>query len=433
MELQTILMRIINFTKFLVFLFVVMNFQISFAQSDYEIVQEFKETYNQIERQIENATSLNELETASSEITNLKSEFLKHKRLLDESLYPDKFNASIKNLREAVTLRQDDFTKIKTLASEVVELKEEVKDLKVVNQDLTLKLERLTDLRRKDKKNIAELEKLIAELKEQLRKRDELIMRMMDKLMPPIMREKTGLTREDKRLIQGEEQREAVLENIRTSLSDNIKYLEATELKPGDIRNVQRQQEEFSSVWNEIGPKLVDVYVNKEKKIVVLREIDSLIVQWKYESLDQNIWRSIREEFAKNNIELNEFDNGEEFVTEITRFIDIKISGLDETENELAEETFKNFTDSTWYETIKPRWMPHLIESGLLSTNQTETIDKKIEEWRDEVYPSKLWLYILIWFGVAIIVIPGLLLLIRKFRKSKKSSGSFDDRNLQSS
>ena len=179
-------------------------------------MQEFKETYNQIERQIENATSLDELETASSEITNLKSEFLKHKRLLDESLYPDKFNESIKNLREAVTLRQDDFTKIKTLASEVVELKEEVKDLKVVNKDITLKLERLTDLRGKDKKNIAELEKLVAELKEELRKRDELIIRMMDELMPPIMREKTSLTGEDKRLIQGEEQREAVLENIRT-------------------------------------------------------------------------------------------------------------------------------------------------------------------------------------------------------------------------
>ena len=173
--------------------------------------------------------------------------------------------------------------------------------------------------------------------------------------------------------------------------------------------------------------------MNKEKKILVLREIDSLIVQWKYESLDQNIWRSIKEEFTKNNIDLNEFNNGDEFVTEITRFIDTKISGLEETEDELAEESFKNFTDSTWYKTIKPRWMPHLVESGLLSAKQTETIDKKIEEWRDEVYPSKLWLYILIWFGVAVIVIPGLLFLIRSLRKPKKSSGNFDDRNLQSS
>ena len=67
---------------FLLFLF----YNISMAQSDYEIVQDFKAKYQEIEKQIKDTLSLEELNTVVAMIDQLKQEFNVHKELLDKSL-----------------------------------------------------------------------------------------------------------------------------------------------------------------------------------------------------------------------------------------------------------------------------------------------------------------------------------------------------------
>ncbi len=79
---------------FLAFLFT----STSIAQSDYEIVQDFKAKYQEIEKQIKDTLSLEELNTVVAMIDQLKQEFNVHKELLDKSLYPDNYNKSIEKL-----------------------------------------------------------------------------------------------------------------------------------------------------------------------------------------------------------------------------------------------------------------------------------------------------------------------------------------------
>jgi hypothetical protein len=76
------------------------------AQSDYEMVQSFKERYQHIVEGIKTATSLDELNTFSAEIANLKRDFEAKKEILDQSLYPENFTSSIEKLSAAEILRR---------------------------------------------------------------------------------------------------------------------------------------------------------------------------------------------------------------------------------------------------------------------------------------------------------------------------------------
>jgi len=389
------------------------------AQSDYEIVQNFKTKYREINQNLKDAASLNELNAVSEKIDQLKQEFAQHKDLLDKSLYPDNYAKFFENLDTAYVMKQDAFTTIDELQTEVVVLEQEVEDLNIRNKQIIVMIDELETLRMRDKKNIVELENLIEDLRNSLRQRDRLVVELMDKLIPPIMREKATLSAEDKRIVRRKEYNEAVLQNVKLSIKDNIRFLEATSLNPDDIKTIKEQQEQFSDTWKAVGPKLVDVYADKKNKADELKEIDSLFIHWYYQSIDYNVWKSIRNEFRAHSIILNECNYGDEFVHSVKLFIEDEIKNLGVKSEEASEKTYVSFTDSTWFATIKPMWMPYLIEGGLFTVEEKDEVEASIEDWKSELYPSKLWLYILIWFAIVIILLPAIILLIRRRKKSQ--------------
>jgi len=85
------------------------------AQSDLEIVDNFKIEYSSIEKTIKNAASLADLKDVPSKISLLKDNYAPHKELLDKSLYPDNYETSIDKLNKDYLLRQGNFSKIDVL------------------------------------------------------------------------------------------------------------------------------------------------------------------------------------------------------------------------------------------------------------------------------------------------------------------------------
>jgi hypothetical protein len=377
-------------------------------------VQNFKIKLKEIESQINDATSLDELNFVSDSIERLKQESAEHKELLDKSLYPENYDKSFQKLNTLYVRRQEDFATIEVLQTEVVELVKEVKSLTRKNNEISAMIEKLEMLRNRENKTIAELKNLVAELKNSLNERDLLVLDMMDKLIPPIMREKATLSRGDVNIIRRLEKKENVLANVKVSIEDNMRFLEATSLDPGDIKEIQAQQEQFATMWEVIGPKLEDIYVQNSSKANELKEIDSLFNQWYYNSVDKNVWRSINSKFKANGINLIEFSNGNEFVNSVNLFIEDEIKNLGVKSDEASEKTYVNFTDSTWFKVVKPVWIPYLIEGDLFSTEQKDEVEADIQKWKDELYPSKWWLYVIMWVIITVIVIPILLLIIKK-------------------
>ncbi|HEY6436777.1 MAG TPA: hypothetical protein VIY47_09305, partial [Ignavibacteriaceae bacterium] len=164
-----------------------------FAQSDLEIVDNFKSEFSSIENTIKNATSLVDLKDVSSNISLLKEKYAPHKELLDKSLYPDNYQGSIDKLNKDYLMRQGDFTTIDVLQTEVSALNEQVEFLNERNNELLSQVRNLEAQKDKDAKTIKKLGNLVAQLRASIRKRDELVLSMIDSLMPPTMREQDVL------------------------------------------------------------------------------------------------------------------------------------------------------------------------------------------------------------------------------------------------
>lgn len=393
----------------LLVLFIISNIT---AQSDYEIVQNFKARYQQLEQQIKNAVSLDELNAVAGEIERLKNEFSTYRELLDRSLYPDNFEKSFDKLGNSLIIRKADFTQIDVLQTEVITLRSEVDELNKKNAELLNQIQLLEVQRKKDAETIAKLEKLVSELRASLKKRDELVYAIIDSLAPRLSGDVSALTQKEKEQIVAETEKKNVLYIVKKSLRDNNRFLEVTTLKPEDLNEVKQQQSNFVSLWQKVGPKLVDVYAGRKDKSQELKDIDALFTSWKT-GIQREAWESIREDFALNNINLQSFYNGNEFTEIITAFINDEIKSYGVKSKEESQRIYSVFVDSVWYKTISNEWMPYLLENNMLTTQQKEMIEKKIAEWKETISPKDLTL-IYVGVGVLIVLIVTFFLLRKK-------------------
>lgn len=382
------------------------------AQSDYEIVQSFKNRYQQFEQQIKNAVTVEELNSLTGEIEKFKNEFSTYKELLDKSLYPDNFEKSFDKLGNSLVLRKTDFIQIETLQTEVVTLRSEVDELNKKNAELLNQIQLLEVQRKKDAETIARLEKLVNELRTSLKKRDELVYAIIDSLSPKLAGDVSALTQKEKEQIIAETEKKNVLYIVKKSLRDNTRFLEVTTLKPEDLKDVKEQQSNFVSMWQKVGPKLVDVYAGKKDKAQELKDIDALFTSWK-SGIQREAWESIREDFALNNINLQSFYNGNEFTEIISAFINDEIKSFGVKSKEESQRIYNVFVDSVWYKTISNEWMPYLLENNMLTMQQKEMIEKKIVEWKEIISPKDLTL-IYVGVGVLIVIIVAIFLLRKK-------------------
>ena len=398
---------------FILFLFLGIA-DLIWAQSDREIVDNFKKEYSAIEQTIKNATSLEELNNVVIKIDSLKTNYAPHKELLDKSLYPDKYDVSIEKLNKAYLLRQGDFATIDVLQTQVGELKQQVDFLNERNNELILKVRSLEAQTQKDAKTIKKLQSLVAELQSAIQERDDLVISMVDSLMPPIMREKENLSAEDKNKVSSEEQKNNVLNNVKTTIRDNIRFMKVTSLKPADLKTIRQQQKDFAAVWQKVGVRLVEVYAGNGRKSEELKQIDELFDNW-YAAMEKEAWDSINEEFLLHGIELRSFENGQQFTSAVLMFIGDEIKNHGVKSDEEAKRVYANFADSTWFAVIEPVWMTYLVENKMLKDEEKNQMESKIADWRHELYPSYWWIYLII----AVVIIAGGVFIFMRGRKPK--------------
>lgn len=402
--------------KILILLFSILISASVIAQSDYEMVQSYKSRHQQILEGIKNAAALNDLTSIESEITTLRRDFEAKKTILDKSLYPDDFETSLEKLNMSLELRKGDFTQIDVLQTEVVTLTGEVDRLNKQNTELINQIQVLEAQHNKDSQTISKLEKLVANLKASLLKRDELVYSIIDSLVPKLSGDISALTQQDKAKIYSEAEKNNVLSNVKRSIRDNNRFIEVTSLKPVDLVDVKKKQQDFVTLWQKVGPKLVDIYAGKADKTQELKDIDNLFSVWK-SNLQKEAWNSIREEFALNNINLQTFTNGNEFTDVINRFINDEIKFYGSKSKVASEQTYFLFANSTWFKSISTEWIPYLIDNNLLTVEQKDSMEKQISEWKSTLYPASLtWLYVLL--AVIILAIGGYFLMRRKGSKT---------------
>ena len=387
------------------------------AQSDYQIVHNFNVKYQLIHENIKDADSLAQLEQLEDSIQTLKSNFVANKELLDKSLYPNDFTGSIVKLQNELALRKKDFTQIKTLQTQVSGLQIQIDTLNSHNTALLGRIQSLEIQNKKDEKTIANLKRNISSLMVSLNKRDNLIMSMLDSLMPPTVREEAQLTKGEKQKVYSKAEKQNVISNIKKAINDNIKFLNITSLSPSDINNIKKQESTFEKLWTSMGPKFAAIYSEKEKGTADINEINAKFAQWK-EALKQEAWDSIKDNFANYDINLQSFTNGNEFADVIKKHIQDEINNA-HLKGKAAIQDYTIFADSAWYGDVKPKWVPYLEDNNMLTAAQQDTIEANINQWHDVVSPNPLK-----WFLIAagaLVIIFAIFLFIKSSKRKRKN------------
>ncbi|MCL5029257.1 MAG: hypothetical protein M1480_09600 [Bacteroidetes bacterium] len=390
-----------------------------FAQQDYQIVQSFKEKQKEILQSIKNANSNDDLNQIQTQIDQLKNDYESHKDLLDKSLYPDDFNGTIDKLNNELQTRKDNMGQITNLQTQISQLKSQIDSLNTKNAELITQIQQMQEQNIKD---IAKLEQTIRELRSSMMRRDRLIMSMLGGLLPPSYSENGKLTSSEKEQIYSRTKKSDIIANIKRSIDDNVKFLQVTTLNPEDLSTIKRQQTDFEKMWKSVGPEIVNIYSSRKEKVKNIQDIDSAFSDWR-KAIDHEAWNSIRQRFLDHEIPLDKFSNGEEFSATISSYINDQIADAS-ANGEQAKNNYAVFADTVWSNSIKPLWIPFLIENNLFTNSQLSVIDTKIYKWKSEVSSSPLtWIYIII----GIVIIAGIISLVIKSASSKKKKIRIDE------
>jgi hypothetical protein len=403
--------KIIKITVIALFLSVLQS--VSFSQSDYEVVQKFKNEYQEILQKINDARSVDNLIAINPDIKKWISSYSANADLFDKALYPDTYHDMMSSLTEYIAMREEEFNENEEFQGELTELKQRVDTLTIRNTELQASLQEIKLLFEKSQRESSRLRNTVAELKIALQKRDRLVINMVDSLMPPVMREKAILSAEDKEQIAADIDRNNIISNVKNTIRDNIKYLKMTSMQPEDLSDIQAQQDDFVDTWSRIGTRLAEVYSEDEHRSDDLLEIDSLFSDWTL-AIEHEAWQSIKEEFDAKGLVLNEFSDREEFVNSINSYINAEKQNIQAVTETEARSTFEEFTDQTWKAGIESKWTPFLLENGMLVEEDMQAIENNIEVWRSEIYPSNWWLWV-IFIGL---LLSGLVLLLRVLKNN---------------
>ncbi len=389
-----------------------------FAQvSDYDIIQNFKKSYQAIYDSVRTASSLEKCDLLEQKISSLKTEYSKHQALLNDGLHPDNFDGSFTKLNSQLSIAKEKNKLAVDLGSsnlqndslrqEVSSLNSRIQQLADENGGFLQEIKSLKLTIKKDKETIARMSKLIDKLKANIEARDNLVINMLDSLF--IEFSKPDLNDVEKGNLQLTVNSKDFLRTILNTVNDNEKFIESASLTAQDVMFIKEEHKKFSGLWKKVSPSIGQLYPDEATKAQSIGMVDNKISSWK-NKIEATIWKSIYLEFTKQNISVQQFKNATEFHDNLLTYIDLEMQ-------QPSKEKFIAFNDSVWEPVIKDQWMAVIQSDNSLTEPQRIEIEDKIDLWGKN-FSSGMW----IWFVLGGLGIVFLLIIIALVIKLKKKT-----------
>jgi hypothetical protein len=385
-----------------------------YSQSDYEKVQNFKSRIAQIEQSIKNAVSIEDCDVVDENILKLKRDFENDRALIDQGLYPDDWASSFVKVEQALNIRRGDFGQIVELTTEVGSLKDKVSELSQKNEGLIAQIRQLRINASNDAATIASLQKLVAQLKANIAQRDELVRGIVDSLLAEFVKYPSTLNDAERQAIFKKVEMGNLFYNVERTIADNVQFMKVTELTPEDLSEMKKEFKDFNKVWRQVGPKLADAYLTKRDKAMQIAKIDNMFIDWNAR-LNEEMWGEVNRLFREKQLALLPFRSGDQFTSSVISFIDDEIKNQKVKSSSESERVFLAFTDSVYFKSVESTWIPILVENGMMTEANKDTIDSRIAKWKEQVAPGGgfNWIYAA-FIGVIVVLLIALVMKGRK-------------------
>ncbi len=406
-----------------------------FAQkSDYEINQDFKKQLHNYSMQADTTNNLEELESLRENVIILKAKFKKHEEILYSALYPDTYDEKFKKLDQKVaeaikkaTQKVELEEKLEVehqekeeLTKTVAALNSKIEILDGENKNLLSRIGRIEASRTKDKKQIAELKKLVEELKDNILRRDNLVYSMVDSLFNEF--EKSDLDGvEEKKLLMSFDNSK-IFYIIQNTIDDNIKFIRSTDLSLESVQFMKDENARFKSIWKKISPKLIKAYLNDNQDAQIVKDIENKISIWA-RVIDKEAFRNLHLCLVQYDLAVKPFDNGSSMHSNIIQYIEDQINNTNQDDSKTLERNYTVFKDSVWDGRLEKGWLDYFTSKGLLSDIQKNDLEAKVSQWDEQHGMNDMIIY----GGIAGVVLVVLIVLFAVIRKKKNSKDEFED------
>lgn len=390
-------------------------------QSDYEVAQNFKTQYQNLMQAIDKAQTVQDCAAITVGINDLEKEYMPNKALLDKVLYPDDFDKTFIIIRgrlayaqNALGLIQDQVTRIAALEAQVNDLSAQVEKLTNENGEMLKEVQSLRAQQRQDKQSIDSMKSLIAQLRTNIRKRDEVIFSMVDSIFMQYDKDITQLKDVTKKSLVSHLEKNNTIANIERAVSDNIAFLQATTLSDQDIAAIVGEQKKFAANWKGLGPKLASIYVSSKQREKEVANIDTMIAYWGQKA-DEAMWRSLNHLFQAHNFAVQEFSNGTEFYNNVKTFLDDQINNTAKESKDERYNAYTLFADSIWTPVVAKTWLPLMQSGAKLTDAEVADLNGKVAAWQATIAPPRTWWYV----GLAVVMLILLIVMYWRIRKPR--------------
>jgi hypothetical protein len=392
-------------------------------RSDFQTVKAFESQTKAVAAAIDAVQTVQECADVAVTIDSIQEEFAPSKDLLDKALYGEKFEERLARLRFQLKLAQDKLGIIETQVTRIAELEEQVRVLsgeveRLSGENLKLMgdVERLSgNIKSLGESNAAtgalvdSLRKVIGQLQKGIKERDQMIFALVDSLFQQYAKPVDQLADTEKRGLALRMDRNNIVTGVKTSIENNLKFLERAELKGGDLAAILQEHQRFSSQWKGLGPKLASIYLTNKQKAKELAAVDTLLSAWSAKANDA-YWRGLNAAFASKQIPVKPIASGNDLVSNVAAYINAQMEvEAPADEKRKAYDAF----DGVWQAEFVNGWLPLMESRGDLSPEQRKLVQAKVDEWRDSFEGTSPFTYALL-FVVVVAILAALYVKMKK-------------------
>jgi len=390
-------------------------------QSDYQIVQSFKKTYDNLNQQIDQATSVDQINSVITDINNFDTKYSSHKQLLDNALYPKTYDQETQNLKQRASTTASRLKVLQSQSQKLAELNQEVANYSQQLQALNSKTDSLGNLMHRMSGRNAHMSRLIAEYRKSIKERNNFISSVIDSLFITYKNLKLSSVKSEagkKSQIGANGNALKLIENI---ANNNTNFIDShPTLTTAEYLKMDAVQKQFSDMWNKLGDKLVKIFApNNQTK--ARNDVEQALNKWQ-SKVSNYTWKAVAATFKEQNIDLGSFKNGSGFYSSLKNYLDNAIKRSRQHADDQEYNKFQTFS-SLWNDTVKTQWADNLVKANAMTYQDIATIDQKVSTWGQLTQPKSYAMFI--YLGIAIIII---IILAFMLYRAKSTPDTSDDK-----
>jgi len=376
------------------------------AQTDREIPQQFHEEYQEIERMINEAESLDDLRATQDRVNQLLNDYRDHTAVINRAIHPETVGGRFEELRVKFMAMQSKIRTIQQQDRSLDRLRSELSQtrsrLDQSDDHVAWLLSRVNEL---EQRVLTAEEGTGEELSAALRERDRFVTELLTDLLERY--ESVDASAQQEMTAIFERLDDSPVDLLRTILGEHLMYAQqATGLTTTNLLNMKAQHTYFNDWWQRFGSSLTQTF-EPGNAAQAQSEISERVSSWSA-AIDQQLWSSISDAYAQQGFDLPSFGSSQEFYDAQASYIRDQAETARGQNNEEDLEHFRSYSDF-WNQSVKSEWGEALTASAVLSHSQIANIDRLLADWSQAAVPARTGNLMTILFLISLAVNIGLI------------------------